>query len=145
MNANRQKSNKESKMKITTIKIIGWSGLSVIVAGLIFAGIQPFHPADVLSSVTTSAWAIISSLQFNMSILFLLGITGIYAWQVEKSGCAVTLFPVVKRQNESLALGFIGSRILEASTIFAGVVCLMTIISLRQSGQEQKQWSLAGH
>lgn len=49
-------------------------------------------------------------------------------------GTAVALYPVVKRQNESFALGFIGARILEASTIFAGVVCLLTIVSLRKSG-----------
>jgi hypothetical protein len=47
---------------------------------------------------------------------------------------AVALFPALKRQNESLALGLISSRILEAATIFAGVVCLMTMVSLRKSG-----------
>ncbi len=49
-------------------------------------------------------------------------------------GTAVALFPAVKRQNESAALGFVGSRTLEAATIFAGVVCLMTIVTLRKSG-----------
>jgi hypothetical protein len=47
---------------------------------------------------------------------------------------AVALFQAVKRQNETLALGLIGSRILEAGTIFAGVVCLMTMVTLRKSG-----------
>ena len=47
---------------------------------------------------------------------------------------AVALYPAVKRQNESFALGFLGSRTLEAATIFAGVVCLMTIVTLRKSG-----------
>ena len=37
-------------------------------------------------------------------------------------GTAVALYPVVKRQNEGVALGFVGSRVLEAATIFAGVV-----------------------
>ena len=49
-------------------------------------------------------------------------------------GTAVALYPVVKRQNEAFALGFVGARILEAGTIFAGVVALMTIVSLRKSG-----------
>jgi hypothetical protein len=49
-------------------------------------------------------------------------------------GTAVALFPVVKRQNEGFALGFVGARILEAGTIFAGVVALMTIVTLRKSG-----------
>ena len=37
-------------------------------------------------------------------------------------GTAVALYPVVKRQNEGVALGFVGSRTLEAAAIFAGVV-----------------------
>jgi hypothetical protein len=49
-------------------------------------------------------------------------------------GTAVVLYPVLKRQNDTLALGFIGSRIVEACTIFAGVVSLLTMVSLRQSG-----------
>ena len=34
-------------------------------------------------------------------------------------GTAVVLYPVVKRQNEAAALGFVGVRVLEASTIFS--------------------------
>ena len=34
-------------------------------------------------------------------------------------GTAVVLFPVLKKQNEGLALGLVASRVLEASTIFA--------------------------
>jgi hypothetical protein len=41
---------------------------------------------------------------------------------------------VVKRQNEGVALGFIGARVLEAGTIFAGVVCLLSVVTLRQAG-----------
>ena len=49
-------------------------------------------------------------------------------------GTAVALYPVVKRQNEGVALGFVGARVLEASTIFAGVVCLLALVTLRQAG-----------
>jgi len=49
-------------------------------------------------------------------------------------GTAVALYPVVKRQNEGVALGFVGSRVLEAGTIFAGVACLLTVVTLRQAG-----------
>jgi hypothetical protein len=49
-------------------------------------------------------------------------------------GTAVALYPVVKRQNEALALGFVSARILEASTIFAGVASLLTLVTLRQAG-----------
>ncbi len=49
-------------------------------------------------------------------------------------GTAVALFPVVKRQNESMALGFVTTRTLEAAGIFAGVACLLSIVTLRQAG-----------
>jgi len=49
-------------------------------------------------------------------------------------GTAVALYPVLKKQNEGVALGLVGSRVLEASTIFAGVAFLLTIVSLRQNG-----------
>lgn len=48
-------------------------------------------------------------------------------------GTAVALYPVVKRQGEAYALGFVGARTLEAGTIFAGVVSLLTLVTLRQS------------
>jgi hypothetical protein len=48
-------------------------------------------------------------------------------------GTAVTLFPVVKRQNESMALGLVASRTLEAAMIFAGVASLLSLIGLRTS------------
>jgi uncharacterized protein DUF4386 len=49
-------------------------------------------------------------------------------------GTAVVLYPVLRKQNEAMALGFVGSRVLEAATIFAGVVCLLSVVTLRQSG-----------
>ena len=49
-------------------------------------------------------------------------------------GTAVALFPVLKRQNEGVALGFVGSRVLEAATIFAGVASLLSVVTLRQAG-----------
>jgi hypothetical protein len=73
-------------MKVTASSLIRWSGLAALVAGLIFAGIQPIHPPDVLSSVTTGAWTIINTLKFAMCLIFLIGITGIYARQVEEAG-----------------------------------------------------------
>jgi hypothetical protein len=49
-------------------------------------------------------------------------------------GTAVALYPVLKRQNEGVALGLVGSRVLEAAGILAGVACLLSIVSLRQTG-----------
>ena len=47
-------------------------------------------------------------------------------------GTAVTLYPVVKRQNEGAALGFVAARVLEAGMIFTGVLSLLSLVTLRQ-------------
>jgi len=46
-------------------------------------------------------------------------------------GTAVTLYPVVKRQNEGVALGFVTARLLEAAMIFTGVLSLLSLVTLR--------------
>jgi Domain of unknown function (DUF4386) len=47
---------------------------------------------------------------------------------------AVVLFPVLKKQNESSALGLVAARILESATIFVGVAFLLAIVTLHQDG-----------
>ncbi|HYO85120.1 MAG TPA: DUF4386 domain-containing protein [Dermatophilaceae bacterium] len=49
-------------------------------------------------------------------------------------GTAVTLYPVVKRQNQGLALGFVATRTLEAAMIFAGVASILSLVAMRQAG-----------
>jgi Domain of unknown function (DUF4386) len=49
-------------------------------------------------------------------------------------GTAVTLFPVVRRQNEGVALGYVGLRTLEAAIIVIGIVSLLGVVTLRQAG-----------
>lgn len=73
-------------MKITTSKLIRYAGLAAMGAGTLYIAIQAIHPLDVLSSVTTTRWAITHYLSITMDILAVLGIAGLYARQVEKSG-----------------------------------------------------------
>jgi len=47
-------------------------------------------------------------------------------------GTAVALYPVVRRHNHGLALGFVTSRMLEAAIIMIGVVSLLAVVTLRQ-------------
>jgi len=47
-------------------------------------------------------------------------------------GTAVALYPVVRRQNEGFALGFVTSRVIEGAMIFMGVVSLLSLVSLQQ-------------
>jgi Domain of unknown function (DUF4386) len=45
---------------------------------------------------------------------------------------AVVIFPIVKRVNESIALGYIASRTVESIFILIGVLSLMSVVALRQ-------------
>ncbi len=73
-------------MNTTASSLIRWAGLSAMAAGSLFIGIQIIHPYDVLSSVTTSQWAIAHYLGVAMCIFGIFGVAGIYARQAEKAG-----------------------------------------------------------
>jgi hypothetical protein len=47
-------------------------------------------------------------------------------------GTAVTLFPILRRQSEGLALGYVALRIVESTIITVGIVSLLAIVTLRQ-------------
>lgn len=49
-------------------------------------------------------------------------------------GTAIALYSILKKQNESLALGLLASRTLEAAGIIAGVASLLTLVALKDKG-----------
>jgi hypothetical protein len=51
---------------------------------------------------------------------------------VANIGTAVVLFPILKRQNEGLALGYVTARLVESTFIAIGIVSLLAIVTLRQ-------------
>ena len=61
-------------------------------------------------------------------------------------GTAVTLFPVVRRQNEGIALGYVAGRTVEGVVIAVGIMSLLTVVSLRQefTGAESASFVTAG-
>ncbi len=52
------------------------------------------------------------------------------------AGTGVTLFPVLKRQNEGMALGYVCARLLEAAVIAVGIIGVLSVVSLRQDAGE---------
>ncbi len=47
-------------------------------------------------------------------------------------GTAVVLFPILKRVNESAALGFVTARVIECAFIAVGILSILTLVTLRQ-------------
>ena len=47
-------------------------------------------------------------------------------------GTAVAIYPITKRQNESVALGYVTARVIESMIIMAGILSLLAIVTLRQ-------------
>jgi hypothetical protein len=47
-------------------------------------------------------------------------------------GMAITLYPILRRHNESLALGYVGFRIVAATFIVIGVIILFLLLTLSQ-------------
>jgi hypothetical protein len=57
-------------------------------------------------------------------------------------GCAVVLFPLLKRQNETLALGYVTARLVECAFIGIGLLSLLTIVTLRHGAAAADAGSL---
>lgn len=62
-------------------------------------------------------------------------------------GTAVVLFPILRRQNETLALGYVTARIVECVFIGVGILAVLGVVTLRQeaaSGDPDLAVALAG-
>src|SRR5581483_10502432 len=46
-------------------------------------------------------------------------------------GVAVVMFPILRRQSERLALGYVASRIVESTMICVGIIGLLSVLTLR--------------
>jgi hypothetical protein len=51
---------------------------------------------------------------------------------VANIGTAVVLFPILKRQSEGLALGYVTARLVECGFIAVGILSLLAVVTLRQ-------------
>ena len=73
-------------MRPTASNVIRWAGLAAIVAGILFVAVGILHEPKVPSSATTTQWALTHSFATATCFLALLGLTGLYARQVEAAG-----------------------------------------------------------
>ena len=51
-------------------------------------------------------------------------------------GTAVVVFPILRRQNEVLSLGYVTARLVECTFIAAGIVLVLGVVSLRQDSPD---------
>jgi hypothetical protein len=55
---------------------------------------------------------------------------------VSNVGTAVVLYPIARRQNRVLAIGFVGARIMESVFIASGILFVLGIVSLRHDSPD---------
>jgi hypothetical protein len=51
---------------------------------------------------------------------------------VANIGTALAMFPLLKRQSESLALGYVASRVIESAIIAIGIVSVLAVVTMRK-------------
>jgi len=51
---------------------------------------------------------------------------------IANMGCAIVLFPLLKKQNETIALGYVVARLVECTFILIGVLSVLAVVTLRQ-------------
>jgi hypothetical protein len=73
-------------MTITPRTLTRSAGLAAVAAGAIFIAVQLNHPQLTAAGVHPAEWAIRSSLKILMAALALVGITGMYLYQLRKMG-----------------------------------------------------------
>jgi hypothetical protein len=73
-------------MSITTTTLTRAAGLAAVAAGQLFILIQLIHPHEDVATVSTTAWTVTALLTMAMSVLLLVGLTGIYLRQVPETG-----------------------------------------------------------
>ncbi|HEX3207043.1 MAG TPA: DUF4386 domain-containing protein [Propionibacteriaceae bacterium] len=92
----------------------------ISVATLTLYGPVLNDPAYILSSGSDAG------LRWGALIEVIVALAGI--------GTAITLYPVVRRQNETFALGFVTTRVIEGAMLLTGVVSLLSLASLHRVG-----------
>ncbi len=104
---------------------------TALIAGLWFAGTFIFSiPAGLLyDPILTDTGYILGAgadwrIELGAVLEMLLAVSGI--------ATAVVFYPVLKRQNEAVSLGYIGARTVESIIILVGVIAVLSVVILRQ-------------
>jgi hypothetical protein len=99
--------------------LAGLLGILGIIAGA-FSVVPVIDAPEYLTQVSTNAGQVTLGAfsQFLMTVAYV--------------GMAIALYPILRRYNESLALGYVGFKIVAAAFIVIGVIILLVILALSQ-------------
>ena len=103
---------------------------TAFVAGLLYLITYLAIPTVVLYGPALDDPNFIASAGNSTGILWAAVLELIVAFAIVGTG--VVLFPVLRRQNEGVALGFVTSRLFEAGVITVGILSLLSIVTLQQ-------------
>jgi hypothetical protein len=96
----------------------------VLAAVAAIAGLAVYQP------VLDDPGYIVTGSRTDTSVL--LGALCEFVLAISVIGTATTLYPIVRRQSEGIALSYVVGRLLEAALIVVGIVSLLSIVTLRQ-------------
>ncbi len=86
MNTNRKTTVQASKPTMTSSTLMRLAGVSAMLAGICFLFMGMFHPANIPASVTDASWVSVHIFATFLGFFGIMGLTGLYARQVEKAG-----------------------------------------------------------
>ena len=103
---------------------------TAFVAGLLYLITYLAIPTVVLYGPALDDPNFIASTGNSTGILWAAVLELIVAFAIVGTG--VALFPVLKRQNEGVALGFVTARLFETGIIVVGIISVLSVVTLRQ-------------
>ena len=109
-----------------TARIFGWLFIATFVTSI---GAKALFVSGVGGSFTALTFTPGSinetSVYAGVILEFLLIVTNI--------GTAVVLYPIVKRQSEGLALGYVTARVMESAFILVGIMSIVSLVSVSEA------------
>jgi hypothetical protein len=105
-----------------TARMVGVFYIAATVAGIVgLAFSDPVVSAsDYLTKVSANESQVLIGALFELIMA------------VAVAGIAITVYPVLRRHNASIAVGYVGARIVEGVLLIVGTISLLTLLTLSQ-------------
>ena len=119
--SNKYQGEAKTSASRKTAIIVGVFYIAATVAGILSVIFLPNLDApDYLAHLSVNENQVIIAALFEFTMALLI------------AGIAITLYPILKKHNETLALGYVVARIVEGVIFIVGVISLLTLLTLSQ-------------